>query len=103
MLAPATSPEFCQPPDGRPTGPAAYNQRGDLVVKPLEKLPGPTRELVAAGGKLSDLPLTEQPLSEAQLRSKRKSLLREIKLLTQGLDQTDAELARRFPIPAANA
>jgi hypothetical protein len=103
MLAPATSPEFCQTPDGRLTGPAAYNQRGDLVVKPLEKLPGPTRELVAAGGKLSDLPFTVPPLSEAQLRSKRLSLLRELKLLTQGLDQTETELAQRFPATAATA
>jgi hypothetical protein len=103
MFAPATSPEFCPTPNSRPTGPAAYNQRGDLVVKPLEKLPGPTRELVAAGGKLSDLPFTVSPLSEAQLRSRRLSLLREIKLLHQGLDQTEAELAQRFPEPSATA
>jgi hypothetical protein len=43
------------------------------------------------------------PLSETQLRSKRLSLLREIKLLTQGLDQTEAELAQRFPEPSATA
>jgi hypothetical protein len=103
MLAPNTSLESCQTPDSRPTGPAAYNQRGDLVVKPLEKLPGPTREFVAAGAKLSDLPFTVPPLSETQLRSKRLSLLREIKLLTEDLTQTEAELAQRFPEPSATA
>jgi hypothetical protein len=81
------------PLDERPAGEAAQFPTGRPCVKPFERLPAVTQELVASGGAtLSTTPFTVPPLDRVQLQHERSCLEREAATITRRLRQISEEL-----------
>lgn len=76
----------------RPTGAAAILPCGQQSIKPFEKLVGPAQELVLTGAALATTPLTQQPLTRAELEREQNSLLREARTIGRRLGQISDEL-----------
>jgi hypothetical protein len=77
----------------RPAGEAAQFPTGRPCVKPFERLPALTQELVASGGAtLSTTPFTVPPLDRVELQRERSCLEREAATITRRLRQISQEL-----------